>query len=151
ILEPTVAGHTSKKTTSEESEWGRLKGSDFLTNLIYKYKATSYTALLDRCYASTANSLLDITKMKRMVKAVYVLNVRQLPGESVSPRSWEEIDTSMSTLPITLALLPMLDDEMITVIKSVLPCSLGYRIHKPHVKISNFIILTDELQIRGYT
>ncbi|KAJ9588666.1 hypothetical protein L9F63_018026, partial [Diploptera punctata] len=26
ILEPTVAGHTSKKTTSEESEWGRLKG-----------------------------------------------------------------------------------------------------------------------------
>ncbi|KAJ9601468.1 hypothetical protein L9F63_000385 [Diploptera punctata] len=89
------------------------------------------------------------------------------PGESVSPvarplpykhvtftfvqRSWEEIDTSMSTLPITLALLPMLDDEMITVIKSVLPCSLGYRIHNPHVKISNFIILTDELQIRGNT
>ena len=51
-------------------------------------------------------------------------------GESVSPLlrplpykrvtlsfvqcSWEELDSSLSTLPITIALLPVLDDEMIT-------------------------------------
>jgi len=88
-------------------------------------------------------------------------------GESVSPvprplpykhvtfsfvqRSWEELDSSLSTLPITIALLPVLDDEMIKVIKSVLPCCLGFRVHTPHVKISNFIILTDELSVKANT
>ena len=57
-------------------------------------------------------------------------------------RSWEELDTSLSTLPITIALLPVLDDEMITVIKLVLPC---------YVKLSNFIMLTDELSLRANT
>lgn len=88
-------------------------------------------------------------------------------GESVSPvprpmpykhvtfsfvqRSWEEIDTGLSTLPISIALYPILDDEMLTVIKQVLPCCLGFRVHAPHVKLSNFIILTDEIQMKGAT
>ena len=79
---------------------------------------------------------------------------RPLPYKHVTflflQRSWEELDTSLSTLARTITLLPVLDDEMIKVIKSVLPC-LGFRVHTPHVKISNFIILTDELSVKANT
>ncbi|XP_046391510.1 uncharacterized protein LOC124159636 [Ischnura elegans] len=64
-------------------------------------------------------------------------------------RSWEEIDCSLKTLPLTIALHSMLDDEMIDVISNVLPTCLGFRIHKPMVKISNFIVLTDEITVRS--
>ena len=64
---------------------------------------------------------------------------------------WEELNIGSNMLPISIALVPVVDYEIIKIIESMLTCCLGHCVHTLQINISNSIIPIDKLMVRFST
>jgi hypothetical protein len=77
---------------------------------------------------------------------IYQTIRRQVPEDITYSTSGIYHERSYALLEAAVSASQCNDEEMIGVVKHLLPRCLGFRNHKPRVRMSNSVLLTDELR-----